>query len=83
MISDLQYGQIGVWSDGNIICGVLYYPRIKISCSYRKVQYMICILLPEKHWIMVLMDRFAKYDVKYTTMERQIIKYEIKKHNNK
>lgn len=44
---------------------------------------MICILLPEKHWIMVLMDRFAKYDVKYTTMERQIIKYEIEKHNNK
>lgn len=27
------------------------------------------------------MDRFAKYDVKYTTMERQIIKYEIEKHN--
>ena len=32
---------------------------------------------------MVLMDRFAKYDVKYTTMEWQIIKYEIEKHNNK
>ena len=63
-----------------VFCIIL---ELKLHVHIEKVQYMICILLPEKHWIMVLMDRFAKYDVKYTTMERQIIKYEIEKHNNK
>ena len=78
VISDLQYGQIGVWSDGNIICGVLYFPRIKISCSYRKVQYMICILLPEKHWIMVLMDRFDKYDVNIPRWKDKLLNMKLK-----